>query len=522
MNIPFAAGQGATLGDVIATAIARYPDRIAFVNDEATVGYRELGAQISQVQQYFAELGLRPGDAVAQLGVNRYEVFVVIAAAYLSGLRSVTLHALGSRADHDFIIRDCDARVVIVDEYYRARGDQLRESCGDGRVWLSFGRLDGCLELAERAGRHAPKPLTVYGDAEHIIRVAYTGGTTGRSKGVMQSNRALLTNLLLDLAAKPWPADVRYLCAGPISHGAGSLVIPTLARGGRITLLRSFSADRLVDTIRQHACNVTWLVPTMLYALLDSPRVGDVDWSDFHSIVYSAAPAAPTRIREALNLLGPILVQSYGQTECPNDVLLLDQADHARLSDAQLAAAGRPYPTVRVALLDERGIEVPTGSPGELCVRGPLLMSGYLNNPEETARVFEGGWLHTGDIACRADDGLYYLVDRKKDMIVSGGFNVYPKEVEDIICAHPGVAAAAVVGVPDPKWGEMVMAYVQRREGPAVGEDELRAFVRERGSSIVAPKRVAFVDALPLTALGKVDKKALRAPHWSAGARAVN
>ena len=521
MHVPPEALRGGTVADLIVTAIAKYPERAAFANDEATVHYAELGRAISRIAQHFDRLGLRPGDTVAQLAVNRWEVFAVVAAVYLRGLRSVTLHALGSEADHAYILAHSGARTVVVDSYHQARGQALRAQCGRVQTWLSMGAIDGFDDLLQAVQDLAPQPLVSCGDAETIVRLAYTGGTTGRPKGVMLSNRALATNALLDLAVKDWPQEVRYVCPAPISHGGGSLVVPTLVRGGCVTLLRGFAADGFVDAVARYRCNLSWLVPTMLYALLDSPRVREVDWAAFHTLIYSAAPAAPARIRQALDICGPVLVQSYGQTESPNDILLLDRHDHARLTDAQLTAAGRPYPLMQVALLDAQGAPVADGARGEICVRGPLVMAGYLDNPAETAAALAGGWLHTGDVACKGADGLYYIVDRMKDVIISGGFNVYPKEIEDALCAQPGVAAAAVIGIPDEKWGELVMAYVQAKPGTQPSADALVAAVREAKGAVAAPKRVDFIDALPQTALGKIDKKALRARHWAAAGRAV-
>lgn len=521
MHVPPEALRGGTVADLIVTAIAKYPERAAFANDEATVHYAELGRAISRIGQHFDRLGLRPGDTVAQLAVNRWEVFAVVAAVYLRGLRSVTLHALGSEADHAYILAHSGARTVVVDSYHQARGQALRAQCGRVQTWLSMGAIDGFDDLLQAVQDLAPQPLVSCGDAETIVRLAYTGGTTGRPKGVMLSNRALATNALLDLAVKDWPQEVRYVCPAPISHGGGSLVVPTLVRGGCVTLLRGFSANGFVDAVARYRCNLSWLVPTMLYALLDSPRVREVDWAAFHTLIYSAAPAAPARIRQALDICGPVLVQSYGQTESPNDILLLDRHDHARLTDAQLTAAGRPYPLMQVALLDAQGAPVADGARGEICVRGPLVMAGYLDNPAETAAALAGGWLHTGDVACKGADGLYYIVDRMKDVIISGGFNVYPKEIEDALCAQPGVAAAAVIGIPDEKWGELVMAYVQAKPGTQPSADALVAAVRDAKGAVAAPKRVDFIDALPQTALGKIDKKALRARHWAAAGRAV-
>jgi fatty-acyl-CoA synthase len=518
------ASRGGTVADLLLTAIRRFPERTAFANDEATLSYRQLGAAIGRIAGLFDRLGLRPGDTVAQLGVNRWEVFAIASAAYLRGLRSVMLHALGSEADHAFILADCEARIVIVDAYHAARGEALRGQCAGVQAWFALGTISGFTDLLpDLAEDGAPAaPLQPVGDAETIVRVAYTGGTTGRSKGVLLSNRALATNAVIDLAAKDWPADIRYLCVAPISHGGGSLVLPTLMRGGCVTLVRGFAPGSFIEAIQRHGCNVTWLVPTMLYGLLDSGRTHEVDWSRFHSLIYSAAPASPARLRQALQLLGPVLLQSYGQTEAPNSLLILNRQVQVGLSDAQLAAAGRPSPLMQLRLLDDQGQEVAPGERGEICVRGPLLMSGYWKREAETAAALAGGWLHTGDVAYQGDDGLYYIVDRKKDLIISGGFNVYPKEVEDVLCTHPAVAAAAVIGVPDDKWGELVLACVQCKPGAAVDAEALMALVRAAKGAVATPKRVAFLPALPLTALGKIDKKALRAHHWPAGDRAVH
>ncbi len=518
------ANRGGTVADLLLTAIRRFPDRTAFANAEATLSYRQLGDAVGHLARHFDSLGLQPGDTVAQLGVNRWEVFAIAAAAYLRGLRSVTLHALGSESDHAFILADCGARIAIVDAHHRARGDALRSQCAGVQAWLSLGDMPGFTDLLPTlaATPLQAQPLQPIGDAETIVRVAYTGGTTGRPKGVLLSNRALATNAVIDLAAKDWPADIRYLCVAPISHGGGSLVLPTLMRGGCVTLVRGFATGSFIEAIQRFGCNVTWLVPTMLYTLLDSGRTPEVDWSRFHTLIYSAAPASPARLRQALQLLGPVLLQSYGQTEAPNSLLILTRQDHVGLSDAQLAAAGRPSPLMQLRLLDDQGQEVPPGERGEICVRGPLLMSGYWQREAETAAALAGGWLHTGDIAYQGDDGLYYIVDRKKDLIISGGFNVYPKEVEDVLCTHPAVATAAVIGVPDDKWGELVLACVQLKPGAAVDAEALIALVRAAKGAVAAPKRVQFLPALPLTALGKIDKKALRAHHWPAGSRAVH
>jgi fatty-acyl-CoA synthase len=240
------------------------------------------------------------------------------------------------------------------------------------------------------------------------------------------------------------------------------------------------------------------------------------------TIFYGASPMSPTRLQEAIGKLGPIFFQFYGQTEAPQTVCVLRKEEHDPDDLARLASCGRPVPWVRVGLLDDDGNEVAPGEPGELCVQGPLVMKGYWNRPDETADALAGGWLHTGDVARQDADGFLTIVDRKKDMIVSGGFNVFPREVEDVISTHPAVALVGVVGVPDEKWGEAVKAVVVLRDGASFDPAELIALVKDKKGSHHAPKSVDVVDSLPLSPLGKPDKKALRARYWADSDRLVN
>jgi fatty-acyl-CoA synthase len=231
---------------------------------------------------------------------------------------------------------------------------------------------------------------------------------------------------------------------------------------------------------------------------------------------------SPARLREAIGKLGSIFFQFYGQTECPQTVCVLRKEEHDPGDLDRLASCGRPVPWVRVGLLDDSGQEVAKGQPGELCVRGPLVMKGYWNKPEETSQALEGDWLHTGDVAREDENGFLTIVDRKKDMIVSGGFNVFPREVEDVISTHPGIAAVAVIGTPDEKWGEAVTALIVPRPGAQLDIDELIALVKERKGSHYAPKSVEIVDSIPMSPLGKPDKKALRARYWAGSERLVH
>jgi fatty-acyl-CoA synthase len=265
-----------------------------------------------------------------------------------------------------------------------------------------------------------------------------------------------------------------------------------------------------MSAIQKHRINCVLLVPTMIYALLSHPRLDEFDLSSLETIFYGASSMSPTRLREGILKFGPVFFQFYGQVEAPMTITVMKRGDHDVDDPDRLASCGRPVPWIDVALLDDDLREVPVGEPGEICVRGPLVMAEYFNRPDLTAAALAGGWLHTGDVAVRRPDGFLRIVDRKKDMIVTGGFNVYPREIEDVLSSHPAVSTCAVIGVPDEHWGEAVKAVVVLRPGALVSADELRALVRERKGSIQAPKTVDFVSAIPLTPVGKPDKKQLR------------
>jgi len=254
-------------------------------------------------------------------------------------------------------------------------------------------------------------------------------------------------------------------------------------------------------------------VPTMIYALLDHPRFVEFDLSSLETVFYGASAISPARLKEAIERIGPVFSQFYGQAEAPMAVTLLRKAEHDVNDMRRLASCGRPTPWVHVELLNANNQPVADGEPGEICVRGPLVMDGYRNSPELTAQAFAGGWLHSGDVAVRDPGGFLRIIDRTKDMIVSGGFNIYPREIEDILSLHPSVSQVAVIGVPHPKWGEEVTALVVLRAGLGAMAEELINMVTERKGSFQAPKTVEFIDAIPQTAVGKPDKKALRAQY---------
>ncbi|MBW2215543.1 MAG: SDR family NAD(P)-dependent oxidoreductase, partial [Deltaproteobacteria bacterium] len=354
-----------------------------------------------------------------------------------------------------------------------------------------------------------PKPLVAPDiRPEDLNTIIYTGGTTGRPKGVRQPYRSAAYMTMVQMAEWEWPEEMRFLIATPLSHAAAAFVVPTLQRGGAFVALQGFTPDLFFDAIEQHKITSTFLVPVMIYPLLDHPRAATADLSSLETLFYGASPMSPARLEEGVEKWGQIFFQCFGQSEAPMALTHLKKADHDLSKPGRFASCGRPSPWVHLSLLDENNEPVAEGEAGEICVRAPLVMEGYNGLPEQTAEAFAGGWLHTGDVGRFDDEGFLHIVDRKKDMIVTGGFNVFPSEIEDVISAHPAVAQVAVVGVPEEKWGEAVKAVVILRPGHEGTEElaaELKAAVKEAKGAVQSPKSVDFVTSIPLSPLGKPD-----------------
>jgi fatty-acyl-CoA synthase len=506
---------------MVKRAVEAYPERTAFRTDAGDLTYRVLGERISQVVAAFKRAGIGRGDAVAILSPNRTEYFMVTVACALTGVRYTPLHPLGSADDHRLILTDAGITTLIADAAaFGERGRDLRQTVPSLKRLLSFDPLDGAEDLIAAASREAPAPLVDEAEPGDIVAIAYTGGTTGLPKGVVLTHSAIAALNWVAIHQWQWPEQIVALLTTPVSHAAGGIIMPVLSRGGTVILHPGFEATKLLRTLETERANVLFLVPTMIYMLLDKLREAPFDVSSLELVIYGAAPMAPDRLAEALERIGPVFMQIYGQVEASATICALLKEDHQDRS--LLTSCGRPLLGHDVRLFDTDGREVGDDEPGEICIRSAALMREYWNRPAETAAAFRDGWLRTGDIARRDARGYLHIIDRAKDMIISGGFNVYPREIEDVLMTHPDVARAAVIGVPDPKWGEAVDAYVVARPGAAADAATLVELVRSRKGPLHAPKRITFVDALPLTPIGKVDKKALRARFWGGRERQVS
>ncbi|EID16337.1 acyl-CoA synthetase [Mycobacterium xenopi RIVM700367] len=520
-------------GHLLVGALKRHRDKpVLFLGDTTLTG-GQMADKISQYIQAFEALGAGTGAAVGLLSLNRPEVLIIIGAGQTQGYRRTALHPLGSLDDHAYVLADAGISSLIIDPnpMFVERALGLLERVDSLKQILTIGPVPDALkhvavDLSAEAEKYQPQPLVAADlPPDHIIGLTYTGGTTGKPKGVIGTAQCISTMTMIQLAEWEWPEQPRFLMITPLSHAGAAYFLPTLVKGGQMYVLPRFDPAEVLKTIEEKRITATFVVPSMLYALLDHPDSHTRDLSSLETVYYGASAINPVRLAEAIRRFGPIFAQNYGQSEAPMAITYLGKKDH---DEKRLTSCGRPTLFARVALLDLDGKPVPQGEVGEICVSGPLLAGGYWNLPDATAETFRDGWLHTGDMAREDEDGFYYIVDRVKDMIVTGGFNVFPREVEDVVAEHPAVAQVCVVGAPDEKWGEAVTAVVVLRpDAPrddaaiATMTAEIQAAVKERKGSVQSPKRVVVVDSLPVTALGKPDKKAVRAQFWQGAERAV-
>lgn len=504
--------------DVLVNALNQDPQRpLLRLLDGPTLNVGQVRDTTSRFAQALQSLGVTKGTRVGLLSANRPEVLHVSNAVQILAAIYVPMHPLSGLADHLHVVTDSGIDLLIFDaERYSERAAELQKQVPGLRL-LSFGPSPLGEDLCKLAQRFTPAPLVAPKVGPHdVVRLGYSGGTTGKPKALASVQRTGMATVQIMMAEWEWPNPPHFLSCTPLSHAGAAMFLPVLLKGGTMLVLPGFEPEQVMRTIQEQRINCIMLVPTMIYALLDHPRFGEFDLSSLETVFYGASAISPARLKEAIERIGPVFFQFYGQAEAPMCITHLRKCEHDVNDMRRLASCGRPSPWIHVELLDANNQPVPDGEPGEICVRGPLVMDGYRNMPELTEQVFSGGWLHTGDVAVRDPGGFLRIIDRTKDMIVSGGFNIYPREIEDIIAQHPAVSQVAVIGVPHPKWGEAVKALVVLRPGQTARAEELIAMVAERKGSFQAPKFVQFIDAIPQTAVGKPDKKALRAQYGQA------
>jgi acyl-CoA synthetase (AMP-forming)/AMP-acid ligase II len=476
------------IGSLVQRAALYYADAPCLTQGNKTVSFREFDDLTNRLANALLALDLTPGDRVGVLLPNSIDCLVSYYAVAKAGLVRVGLNTRETSDEHTYKLADSGCRAIIHD------------SGIEFEVELQIDRK----QLGELIDGGSPAPCNTNRPLDATYRIGFTGGTTGQPKGVMLSTRGELCELssfLLDLMPDMTQGD-RFLHAAPIAHASGAFFLPAISRGVHSIIMPKFDAEQFINLAVDSQANLTFLVPTMLAMILEVPGVGEAPL-DFRRIAYGAAPIAPTLLTRAELRFGKVFAQVYGQAESPMVITCLQPDEHTRAG-----SCGRPFTLAEVAVFDENDKPLPPGEAGEIVTRGPQIMAGYWNRPEATAAAMRGGWLHTGDIGTMDKDGYFYLLDRKNDMLITGGFNVYPREVEDVLMACDGVIEAAVIGIPDEKWGDRIHAVVAGK--PGLKPEHVMAHAQEALSSYKRPKEVEVWPNLPKSAANKILRRKVR------------
>ena len=486
-----------------------------------TLSYREAVQSADRIASALAEAGFGKGDRLALLAKNCLDYTLIYYGAFKAGVVLVPLNYRLAGPEWAYIVNDAGAKGLIARAELVAAVDEVM---GDLETvesrwaldaeapagWTDFGSWVGEAS-GERPDRHVDDGDDVY--------IMYTSGTTGHPKGAILTHRAVCSNLIQWTGTVTLTSGDGYLVVAPLYHAAaGVSLFATVAQGATAVIHEDFFPDQVVAALDDGTVTAATLVPAMIQAcLVMVPDVAERTYDSLQMIAYGASPIAEATLRRAIEVFGCDFVQGYGMTETTAVLTILPWSAHQRALAGEshlLLSAGRPVIGTEIRIVDEDDNEVPRGEIGEIAGRGPQLMRGYLNKPEATAEAMRGGWMHTGDAGTMDDEGFVYIQDRVKDMVVSGGENIYPREVEDVIFQHPSVADAAVIGVPDDKFGEALKAIVVLREGESLDAEELIEFCRGRLAGYKIPRSVDAIAELPRNASGKVLKRELREPYW--------
>ena len=522
MSTAFGNQPEMNIASFLAKSATHYPDRPAILCGPQAYTYREFYRRACSIGGELLRRGLRRGDRVAFALHNCPAVLESIFGCFAAGLVVVPMNARLHAKEMGYIVRSSGARVLIHGSAFTAEIDRHIGEFGEAEWRFEVGG-DSALEsydtlLNSTAPLDAPVDVT----SEDASWLFYTSGTTGRPKGATwthRTGRIVVMNYLADVYNIT--DDDVVLHAAPLSHGSGIVALPAVARGAKNIILdaTSFSPELLFGTIEKHqVSHIAFLAPTQIVAILEKYDRERFDLGSLRAVCYGGAPIYLEHLKTAMAVFGPIFAQIYGQGEAPITITGLTREMHARFAatdDPRLGSAGLARTDVEVRVVDADGIPLAPGEAGEIVARGDIVMRGYWDNPEATTAAIRRGWLHTGDVGMFDANGYLFLLDRTKDMIVSGGNNVYSREVEEVLITHPAVANVVVIGIPDEYWGEAVHAVVVREPGAQASERELIDYCGESLAGYKKPKAVEFVDDLPVSAYGKVLRREVRDRYWS-------
>ena len=516
--------------DYFDNGVKYYPDNTAFIDiDEggAAMSYAEAQPVTHKIAAAMRANGYEKGCHVGILAPNSTIAFLTLLGMFRAEGVWLPINPRNAVATNVDLLTRFDGELLFYHTEFEAEARQIVESVpgireavcinGEGRVGKS---LDAWSEGCPQSHEMGPA------DMDAVLAVFPTGGTTGKSKGVVMNHRNIFTMYQNFYAHFNYHDDTCHLVVAPMTHSAGLIGSAHFARGGCNAIMSKAAPDLICDAIEKYRVTHVFLPPTVVYMMLALPEVRERDYSSLQHLLVGAAPTSLGKLKEALSVFGPVMTEAFGQSEAPAAITAKAPWDYmdkdGTINERRLASIGRPCVNNVVAILDEEGAELGCGEAGEICIRGELVTPGYYKNPEATAEVRQHGWHHTGDIGVMDEEGFVTIVDRKKDMIITGGFNVFPNEVEQVLSTHPAVQDCAVIGVPDEKWGEAVKAVIQLKPDNTCSEAALIELCKKELGSVKAPKSVDFIDDLPRSPAGKVLKVDLRKGYWEGQARAVN
>lgn len=525
--------SAANIGYLLSSAATTYPDHPAIIYGDKVITYREFNERVNRIANALCKMELEAGDRVAILTPNRPELLETLFAIWKSGMVAVPMNFRLHREEVRYILNNSEAKVLFYAGMYQDDIDSIAEELQSIRATVCLDDQK-CQRQERQFSPFCYHELLNQGDAvervapvdgDDIAWLFYTSGTTGRPKGAMLTHRILLlTTLNACTDVYPFAHDDVALHAAPLTHGSGMYALPLIAKAATNVILDTprFDPDAVFALVEKHRVTVfPFLAPTMVKRLVESKALTKYNWHSLRCIIYGGAPMYVEDLVAGLKTFGKIFVQVYGQGECPMTITGLRREDHDLNRPERLASAGTARIGVQVGIQDADGRLLPAGQIGEVVARSDLVMKGYWRNPEATAETIVNGWLRTGDIGYMDEQGYLYILDRTKDMIISGGNNIYPREVEEVMLQHPAVQEVCVFGVPDPEWGEVVKAVVVVRPGYEVTEDELIRHCRNHLASYKKPQSIDFVEELPKNAYGKVLKRELRDQYWKGLTRKV-
>lgn len=517
---------GMRLIDYFDKGVERAPNRAFLVDGDLVRTYAQSQAMSHRIANALHRAGVAPGTKAAVLSGNSAPAFECVIGIIRAGCIWVPINGRNTLEDNTYVLNNTDAEVLFYASAFSALARQLLAACPKITRTICIDKSDAPAPSlpAFVEGMPDDRSPEIIQSSETIVVLLSSGGTTGAPKGVMMPNRAWQT-MIASTRTVSWIDDAIHLVAAPMTHAAGGSALVMSPMAATNVLLPAPDPLAVMQAIKKHRVTHLFLPPTVIYRLLAHPDVRKYDYSSLRYFTYASAPMAPAKIKEAMEVFGHCMTNSFGQSEAGLNITFFSPEDHVRVlqsgDERRLSSVGRATLFTRVEIMDDEGNLLPPETVGEIVMRGDQLMIGYYKNPEETAAANAFGWRHTGDLGFKDADGWVFLVDRKRDMIITGGFNVFPAEVEKALLAHPAVQDCAVVGAPDEEWGERVTAVVELKAGASADEAELLAFARERLSGVKAPKAVQFVAELPRSPVGKLLRRKVREPFWAGRERKI-